>query len=134
MIFGALFAVYLGFYMCRSNLTVVTPLLVQQDDMSKEKLGWMISLGTIGYMITKLAGGPLADFFGGRVTLLAGGIGAVLATVGFALTGGIHYSFMFLFWIINRIAQSFGWPGLMKVVSLWCVKPSTILPTFTLQV
>jgi hypothetical protein len=46
--FAVLFSAYVGFYFCRTNLTVATPLLIDDEglDLDKSKVGYMISLGT----------------------------------------------------------------------------------------
>lgn len=79
---------YAGYYLCRSNLSVATPLLIQafgKDGVDKAYLGGIVSLGTLCYAFGKFLSGSLADIFGGRRLFLAGMGGAVLCTLLFGL-------------------------------------------------
>jgi sugar phosphate permease len=115
---------YAGFYLCRSNLSV--SLLKIADELTtrglepkaaEEWLGWVISLGTIGYALGKFAAGSLTDLLGGRKNYLIGMAGAVTCTALFALGGSIPV-FM-VTWFANRLIQSLGWPGMIKITSRW---------------
>ena len=89
---------YAGYYLCRSNLAVM--LLSISEELTargltpsvaiaKERLGWAVSLGTVGYAVGKFAAGSLVDLLGGRRNYLIGMAGAVACTVLFALGGSI---------------------------------------------
>jgi sugar phosphate permease len=115
---------YAGYYLCRSNLsvtmTLITSDLVAQGlDASAVRswLGWAISLGTFGYAIGKFAAGSITDLLGGRRSYLTGMAGAVVCTVLFALGGSLPL--LSLTWFANRLIQSFGWPGMIKMISRW---------------
>lgn len=115
---------YSGYYLCRSNLSVVTPLMTDElvaggmdAGDAKVWLGWIASMGAITYAIGKLMGGALADFLGGRRNFLVGMGGAVFFTLLFAVGGG--FPIFTLAWMGNRIAQSMGWGGMMKITSRW---------------
>ena len=115
---------YSGYYFCRSNLSVVLPDLIQ--DLARRgisvndaqvRLGFIASAGTMAYAIGKFVSGALADLFGGRKNFLGGMAGAILFTVLFAVSGG--FPLFTLAWIGNRLFQSTGWVGLVKVTSRW---------------
>jgi len=83
---------YAGYYLCRSDLSVALPLLI--DDMGKRgippavatvSLGTIASLGVLAYAIGKFPSGWLADFLGGRRNFLFGMGGSILFTVLFGL-------------------------------------------------
>src|SRR3974390_3515421 len=87
---------YAGYYLCRSNLPVVLPLLIQElgargipADTAKLSLGTVASLGVLAYAIGKFPSGSLADFLGGRRNFLIGMGGSVAFTLLFALGGGL---------------------------------------------
>jgi len=115
---------YSGYYFCRSDLSVVLPLLIQElgqrgiaANVAQVRLGFIASAGVLAYALGKFVWGSLADLFGGRNNFLAGMAGAVLFTLLFALGGGFP---LFTFaWIGNRLFQSSGWVGLVKVSSRW---------------
>jgi len=115
---------YGGYYLCRSNLSIALPLIVEEmvargvrPDDAKIELGTVASIGVFAYALGKLASGGLADRIGGRRTFLLGTAGAIAFTALFATGGGIP---LFTFaWLANRLAQSMGWPGAVKLVSRW---------------
>jgi sugar phosphate permease len=115
---------YAGYYFCRSDFSVVLPLL--KADLAAHgiplsiatvRLGTIATAGTIAYAIGKFISGSFADIFGGRNNFLAGMAGAVFFTILFAMGGG--FPIFTLAWIGNRALQSSGWVGLVKVCSRW---------------
>jgi len=115
---------YAGYYLCRSNFSVCLPLLINDlaargmsADLAKIRLGTISSLGVLAYASGKLLLGGTADFLGGRRNFLAGMAGAILFTVVFALGGGLPA--FTLAWMGNRLVQSIGWAGMVKVTSKW---------------
>lgn len=119
-----LFVGYAGYYLCRSDFSVTLPQLI--DELSgrgmtpaeaKIRLGQISSWGVLAYAIGKLALGGTADLLGGRRNFLSGMFGAVIFTLLFGLGGGIPI--FTLAWIGNRLVQSVGWAGMVKVTSKW---------------
>jgi len=115
---------YSGYYFCRSDLSVVLPGLIQDlahhgisPSQAQIRLGFIASVGTIAYALGKFVSGPLADLGTGRRNFLGGMAGSVLFTILFALSGG--FPLFTLAWIFNRLFQSQGWAGLVKVSSRW---------------
>jgi sugar phosphate permease len=115
---------YAGYYLCRSNFSVTLPLII--DDLAirgwdansaKVSLGAMASIGVFAYAIGKFLSGGLADLLGGRRAFLLGGAGAIICTALFALGGG--FPVFTLAWALNRLLQSMGWPGAVKLTSRW---------------
>ena len=115
---------YSGYYLCRSNFSVALPMIIQEQgtrgippDLAKIRLGLIASLGVLAYAVGKFVSGGLSDFLGGRRTFLGGMAGSVLFTVVFALSGGIPL--FTLAWVGNRLIQSLGWVGMIKISSRW---------------
>ena len=115
---------YAGYYLCRSDLSVALPLLIQDlaargisADVAKVRLGTIASMGVLAYAVGKFPGGWLADFLGGRRNFLFGMAGSILFTVWFGLAGGIPL--FTLAWIGNRGVQALGWVGMVKITSRW---------------
>lgn len=115
---------YSGYYFCRSNLSVVLPDLIR--DLSRHgvtasqaqvRLGFIASAGTVAYAVGKFISGSVADLFGGRRNFLAGMGGSIFFTLLFMSGGG--FPLFTLAWIGNRLFQSAGWVGLVKVASRW---------------
>jgi OPA family glycerol-3-phosphate transporter-like MFS transporter len=119
-----LFAGYAACYYCRVDLSVATPLLV--DELGKHgvshaeavvRIGTLNSLGILAYAVGKLFLTGLGDYWGGRRNFLIGVGGATVFTLLFAAGGS--FPVFTLAWLGNRLTQSIGWAGLVKVSSRW---------------
>jgi sugar phosphate permease len=115
---------YAGYYLCRSDFSVALPLLIAElgtrgiaPDDARIQLGTVASLGVLAYAIGKFPSGWLADFLGGRRNFLGGMAGSIVFTILFGLSGGIPL--FTLAWIGNRLIQSMGWAGMIKITSRW---------------
>ncbi len=115
---------YAGYYLCRSDLSVALPMLIEEmgtrgipAPVATVRLGAIASIGVLAYALGKFPSGWLADFFGGRRNFLFGMGGSVLFTVLFGLAGGVPL--FTLAWIGNRLVQSLGWAGMVKISSKW---------------
>ena len=119
-----LFLGYASCYFCRSNLSVATPLLV--DELGRRgvshadaiiSIGSMASLGVFAYAMGKWFLTSLGDYWGGKRNLLIATGGATAFTLLFA-AGSTLPVFTFA-WVGNRLTQSIGWSALVKVSSKW---------------
>src|SRR5262245_52344581 len=115
---------YAGYYLCRSNFSVTLPLIIDylssrrlDPDSAKVSLGALASIGVFAYAIGKFLSGGLADLLGGRRAFLLGTAGAISCTTLFALGGG--FPVFTMAWALNRLLQSMGWPGAVKLTSRW---------------
>jgi OPA family glycerol-3-phosphate transporter-like MFS transporter len=115
---------YSGYYFCRSDLSVVLPVLIRDlaqhgitPNEAQIKLGFMASVGTVAYAFGKFFSGALADTGGGRRSFLGGMAGSIFFTIVFAMSGG--FPLFTLAWIGNRLFQSQGWAALVRVSSRW---------------
>jgi sugar phosphate permease len=119
-----LFGGYAACYYCRVDLSVATPLLVEElghrgvsHGEALIRIGTMSSLGIAAYALGKLFLTGLGDYWGGRRNFLIGVGGAAAFTLLFALGGSLPV--FTLAWVGNRLTQSVGWAGLIKVSSKW---------------
>src|SRR5215469_904027 len=119
-----LIAGYSGYYLCRSNLSVTMPLLISDlgsrgvsAGRAQIMLGSIASLGVLAYAIGKFPSGSLADLFGGRRNFLTGMGGSIVFTLLFAASGSLPW--FTLAWMGNRLVQSLGWAGAVKIASRW---------------
>ena len=119
-----LFGGYAACYYCRADLSVATPLLA--DELGRHgvshgqaiiHIGTISSLGVLAYALGKLFLTGLGDYWGGRRNFLIGVGGATLFTLMFAAGGTLPV--FTLAWVGNRLTQSVGWAGLIKVSSRW---------------
>jgi OPA family glycerol-3-phosphate transporter-like MFS transporter len=119
-----LFGGYASLYFCRADLSVATPLLI--EELGKHgvshgdaiiRLGEITSVGVLAYAIGKLFLTGLGDFWGGRISFLIGLSGAAAFTLIFA--SGLSLPLFTMAWVGNRLTQSIAWAGLIKVSSKW---------------
>src|SRR5947209_19667068 len=85
---ATLFAGYAGYYVCRSNLSVATPLLLDEygpAGLTKAHIGDVASVGVLFYAIGKLLNGVATEYVGGRRMFLFGLVASVACTILFAL-------------------------------------------------
>ena len=80
-------------------------------------LGSIASLGVFAYAIGKFPSGGLADYLGGRRNFLFGMAGSIVFTLLFAASGAVPL--FTLAWMGNRLVQSLGWAGMVKIASKW---------------
>jgi sugar phosphate permease len=116
----ALFAGYSGYYICRSNLSVAAPMIISEfssQGINKEVLGQIASLGIVFYSLGKFINGILGDMIGGRKVFLIGMGGAIVFTIFFGMSSGVLL--FSIAWAGNRLIQSMGWGGLVKVTVNW---------------
>jgi len=119
-----LFGGYAACYYCRADLSVATPLLVEElgrhgvsHGEAIIRIGSVSSLGVAAYALGKLFLTGLGDYWGGRRNFLIGVGGATVFTLLFAAAGSMPL--FTVAWIGNRLTQSLGWAGLIKVSSKW---------------
>lgn len=116
---GLLFSGYMGYYFCRANLAVVSPLLQQESAgaLTEQDIGILVSAGILSYFLGKLTTGPIGDLVDGKRMFLGG----MVLSAGFSVGCGAGTGFFSLlcFWIGNRFVQSMGWSGLVKIASRW---------------
>lgn len=112
----SLFLGYVGYYICRSNLSVATPLLLEEG-FTKIDMGKVASVGVMLYAIGKIINGYLGDFLGGKLLFLTGMICSIIFTILFGLASGL--TVFILIWACNRFFQSMGWVALVKTASRW---------------
>src|SRR5262249_30080851 len=117
---AALLVGYGGYYVCRSNLSVVAPQLLSEfggAGIDKTAMGLISSVGVLAYAAGKGVNGVTADLVGGRRMFLGGMIGSIAATLAFGAAGGLGA--LVALWGLNRFIQSMGWGALVKVASHW---------------
>src|SRR5215471_11570195 len=105
-----LVAGYSGYYLCRSNLSVTLPLIVNElarrgipVNEATIRMGGIASVGVVAYALGKFAAGVLADVAGGRRMFLGGMAGSIICTALFAAGGGLPV--FTAAWIANRAVQ-----------------------------
>ncbi len=108
---------YVGYYLCRGNLSAAFPLLEQEFGYSNTQLGLIASLSEMAYAAGKFINGPLADRIGGRRIFLVGMAGAIVFNIVFAFSASL--TAFIIVWCFCRYFLSMGWGGLTKTIGNW---------------
>lgn len=108
---------YMGYYLCRGNLSAAAPLLSKTFGYTNTELGFLASTSELAYAAGKFINGPLGDKLGGRNVFLIGMAGAILFNLLFALGHGMAY--FVVIWCLCRYFLSMGWGGIAKTVGAW---------------
>ncbi|MBX3102816.1 MAG: MFS transporter [Bacteroidetes bacterium] len=115
---------YMGYYLCRANFAVVTPLLLKEYDLlglEKTHIAYIAAFGTLMYTVGKVVNGVIGDFVGGKVLFVLGMAISVLATLYSSVALGM--TTLLVGWGANRLAQSAGWGAVAKTTALWFSYP-----------
>jgi len=112
MLFG-----YVGYYICRKNLSAALPLMANTFNFSNSDLGLIGFWSTFAYALGKFVNGPLADKIGGRKIFLIGMLGAIVCNVLFSL--GTTITYFIVIWCICNYFLSAGWGGIAKTIGAW---------------
>jgi sugar phosphate permease len=108
---------YVGYYLCRGNLSAAFPLLEQEFGYSNTQLGLIASLSEMAYATGKFINGPMADRIGGRRIFLIGMAGAIFWNIIFSVSASL-IAFIVV-WCCCRYFLSMGWGGLTKTIGNW---------------
>lgn len=108
---------YVGYYICRKNLSAAVPLMSETFGFSNSELGLIALYSEVAYAVGKFINGPLGDKVGGKKIFLIGMVGAIGANLLFSL--GSSLIFFIIAWCICRYFLSMGWGGLTKMIGNW---------------
>jgi sugar phosphate permease len=112
--FALTWLAYFGLYLCRRNFSVLMPYLKTELGYSSDQLATVLFTYSVLYCAGQFLMGFLADRWGARLVVTAGMFVSAACS---ALTG----------WVtplaavqgVNGLAQSAGWPGLLKMTRDW---------------
>lgn len=114
---------YAGYYLCRYNLSAVTPELAREFNLNNAQTGWISSGRDLGYMIGTFVNGLFADVLGGKQSMAIGAIGTVILNLGFGWFSTFDVAFLLIGFVVIRTldgyVQAFGSPGMVKINAAW---------------
>ena len=108
---------YIGYYLCRANLSAAFPLLSDRFGYTNSELGLLAFYSELAYATGKFINGPLGDKVGGRPIFLLGMAGAVVFNLLFSIGSSLVY--FTVIWCLCRYFLSMGWGGLAKTLGAW---------------
>lgn len=104
-------------YLDRINIAIVAPVLMKNFSWDKGIMGLVMSLFGVGYLLTQIPGGVLADKFGGKKILAIGSFIWSLTTIltPFAKTPIVMYFVRF----VLGLAEGVNFPTATSVLAKW---------------
>jgi OPA family glycerol-3-phosphate transporter-like MFS transporter len=114
-------------YTARYNFGFANKQISDAYGWDTDKIGWIISFGSLLYGITAMFIGPIADKIGGRRAMLIGATGAFVFNALFGLgaylgalsTINVLFAYLISMWMLNMMFQSCSALALIKINSAW---------------
>lgn len=116
-VFYSMFLGYSFYYFTRKSFTFVMPAMIEELGMGKAQLGFLASLLSISYAISKFSSGILADKTNPRYLMGWGLVVTGIMNLAFGFSSSV-WAFA-LFWTLNGVFQGFGAPPCAKLLIHW---------------
>ncbi|MBN2446060.1 MAG: MFS transporter [Phycisphaerae bacterium] len=114
---------YASYYMCRYNLAIAAPRILEQFGLSRTQYGMISSARNWAYAFGQFVNGLLTDRLGGKQAMALGAVLTILLNVLFGMASFAGAGSVLLLFIIIRggdgYAQAFGAPGMVKANTAW---------------
>lgn len=117
-VFAGTWLAYAGLYLCRKNFSILMPALSADGVFDKDGLAMLVFAYGVAYAFGQFLNGSLADAWGAKRVVLAGMVisAACNLRMGFATPDLAVFASL---QVANGLAQSTGWPGLLKLTAEW---------------
>ncbi|KXA93678.1 hypothetical protein AKJ65_06105 [candidate division MSBL1 archaeon SCGC-AAA259E19] len=112
-----LWLTYASFYLCRVNISIAIPKMIQDLGFSKTAMGGVLSSFLLIYCLGQFFSGRLGDKFGARRLVSLGILGSALLNLLFGFSKG--FIIMLVIWGLNGLFQSTGWAPMMGTLANW---------------
>lgn len=123
---------YFVMFVARSGMSMCGPALMQEYGWSATEFGWVSTAFFIGYAVTMLPAGMLADRFGGGIVLMTGTLWWAVFT--FLTPFGTTLGTMMLLRILVGIGQGLLVPANFSLLANWVPRSESGKATGLLQV
>lgn len=117
-IFVSLWITYASFYLCRVNMSIALPGIMEEYSLSKTSMGAILSAIFFMYAVGQFVNGQLGDKFGSRKLISLGILCSAFLNIIFAFLPGV-VSAMALIWGLNGYFQAMGWSPSVKTIANW---------------
>jgi len=117
-VFISLWLAYASFYLCRVNISIAIPGILEEYNITKTAMGAVLSALFFAYAVGQFINGQLGDKFGARKLLTFGAIVSAILNLIFPVLPGV-VSLLALVWGLNGYFQSMGWSPSTKTIGNW---------------
>jgi sugar phosphate permease len=119
-IFTSTWVAYAGLYFCRRTFYAVKKPLADELGLDANALAHLGTAYLVAYTVGQFAVAGLGQRLGSRVLLLTGGMLSIGANLVFGWTSS--FSALFLFMIVNGLAQATGWSACIGTIGNWTTR------------
>jgi OPA family glycerol-3-phosphate transporter-like MFS transporter len=116
--FWLMWITYASFYLCRVNISVALPEIMQEFNLTKTDLGVVLSSLFAMYAIGQFINGQLGDRLNSRKIITIGLLSSAVLNFIFGFTVGL-IGLMVVAWGLNGYFQSMGWGPTVKAMANW---------------
>lgn len=117
-VFISLWITYASFYLCRVNMSIAVPGILEEYGLTKTAMGAVLTALFFAYAVGQFINGQLGDKFGARRLITFGAIISGVLNLIFPILPGV-VSLMALVWGLNGYFQSMGWGPSTKAIANW---------------
>ncbi len=116
-IFYSMFLGYAFYYFTRKSFTFAMPALIEDLGFTIEQLGFLGTVLSLSYGLSKFLSGILGDRANARYFMALGLVLTGLFNIFFGLSSSLFW--FALFWGLNGWFQGFGWPPCARLLTHW---------------
>ena len=116
--FWLMWITYASFYLCRVNISIAMPKIMEEFALTKTDMGLVLSSLFLFYAIGQFINGQLGDKLNSRRIVTLGLLSSAVLNIIFGFTGGI-LGLMIVIWGLNGYFQSMGWAPTVKAMANW---------------
>ena len=108
---------YGAFYLCRVNMSIAIPGIMDEFGFTKTMMGGVLSALFIMYAAGQFINGQFGDRFGARKLVTLGIFASAILNILFGFSTGL--TVMIIIWGLNGFFQSMGWAPTVKTIANW---------------
>ena len=116
--FWLMWITYASFYLCRVNISIAMPKIMEEYDLTKSEMGLILSSLFLLYAIGQFINGQLGDKLNSRKIITLGLLSSAILNIIFGFNTGILI-IMVIIWGLNGYFQSMGWGPTVKAMANW---------------
>lgn len=116
--FWLMWVTYASFYLCRVNISIAMPKIMEEFGLTKSNMGLVLSSLFLLYAIGQFVNGQLGDRINSRRIITLGLLSSAVLNVIFGFSGGI-LGLMIVVWGLNGYFQAMGWGPTVKAMANW---------------
>ncbi len=116
--FGLMWITYASFYLCRVNISIAMPGIMEEFGLTKTSMGFVLTSLFFAYAVGQFINGQLGDKLNSRRMITMGLLSSAVLNILFGFTAGT-LGLMIVIWGLNGYFQSMGWGPTVKAMANW---------------